>query len=643
VTPALARSEARLRQSERLVSVGSWELALGDSSITFSDGFARLLGLVPGTELDMTAYERLVHPDDLAIVRESIQDCVASGAATCEYRVLVERGEERTLLVHGERVSDQDGPRFLRGAILDVTHQRVSERERVEALSLFQDGFDGAPIGMVLTAPVHGGYVRVNDAMCRMLGRTREELLALEVDDVTHPDDRLADAEAWRAMTDGSSSHFQTEKRYLHADGSVVWAVVHVTPVRRADGSPRAFFSQVMDITERKGREAQLERDVNEAVWLGRIRDAIDEARLVLYSQPIVDLVTGRTVQHELLLRMRGEDGSIIAPGAFLPVAERYGLISEVDRWVIRRAAAVAATGVPTEFNLSARSICDPDVLREIELAIADSGVDPSLLIVEVTETAMVDHLDAGRAFAERVTALGCQLALDDFGTGFGSLSYLKHIPVQHLKIDMEFVQDLTGEDADERVVRAIVGLASEFDNQTTTAEGVEDHATLQRLRELGVHRAQGYLLGRPQLLPDLRATGNGAEPFPFAATPASDALAVVRAAFDAFAERDIDTILELCDPDVAVRPVATLARAGRSDAYRGYDGVRAYFRDVADVWADLRFETTAFREGDGSVIVFGNAHATVRDETAIDNVLWIWRLRSGRVASMDVFRTPAR
>ena len=216
----------------------------------------------------------------------------------------------------------------------------------------------------------------------------------------------------------------------------------------------------------------------SEALWLGRIRDALDEDRFVLYAQPIVDLMTGQTVQHELLLRMRSEDGQIIAPGAFLPAAERYGLISEIDRWVIRQAVQIAAEGVPTEFNLSGRSIGDPDILRELATAIEESGVDPSLLVVEVTETAFVGQTEAGRAFAQRVRELGCRLALDDFGTGFSSLSYLKHLPADHLKIDIDFVRELTSSETDARVVRGIVGLAREF-NQTTIAEGVEDEETL--------------------------------------------------------------------------------------------------------------------------------------------------------------------
>ena len=253
----------------------------------------------------------------------------------------------------------------------------------------------------------------------------------------------------------------------------------------------------MIDITERKEREAQLEHHVGDAVWLGRIRAALDEQRLVLYSQPIVNLTTGATVQHELLLRMREPDGTIIAPGEFLPVAERYGLISEIDRWVIREAVQIAATGTPTEFNLSARSVGDPLIIHELSTAIEETGADPSLLVVEVTETALLGRTGVGREFAERISELGCRLALDDFGTGFSSLSYLKHLPADYLKIDIEFVRELTSSETDMRVVRGIVALAREFD-QVTIAEGVEDEATLLTLKELGVDQAQGYLFARP-------------------------------------------------------------------------------------------------------------------------------------------------
>src|SRR6202012_5950214 len=128
-----------------------------------------------------------------------------------------------------------------------------------------------------------------------------------------------------------------------------------------------------------------------------RIRAALDEDRFVLYRQPVVELVSGRTVQNELLLRMVAEDGTVHTPGGFLPVAERYGLISEIDRWVIRESVRIAAAGQPAEFNISAKSLDDPGALRELEEAIAGVDLAPSQLVVEVTETAVVGPLDAAR------------------------------------------------------------------------------------------------------------------------------------------------------------------------------------------------------------------------------------------------------
>jgi EAL domain-containing protein (putative c-di-GMP-specific phosphodiesterase class I) len=163
-----------------------------------------------------------------------------------------------------------------------------------------------------------------------------------------------------------------------------------------------------------------------------------------------------------------------VGPSAFLPVAERYGLIAEIDRWVIRQAVQLAIRGTPVELNLSAESIANKDVLGELACQIQATGVDPSLLVVEVTETAMLDQPDAARALAQQLRALGCELALDDFGTGFSTLSTLKQLPVQHLKIDIDFVRDVAKDETSQRLVRGIVGLAREF-GLTTTAEGVED------------------------------------------------------------------------------------------------------------------------------------------------------------------------
>jgi EAL domain-containing protein (putative c-di-GMP-specific phosphodiesterase class I)/ketosteroid isomerase-like protein len=440
-------------------------------------------------------------------------------------------------------------------------------------------------------------------------------------------------------MLRGEREAFKAELRYVHGDGTEAWGLLHWAPVRREDGSVEAFHSQLVDITDRKEHEARLEHDIGDALWLGRIREALDEDRLVLYAQPIVDLMTGETVQHELLLRMRGEDGEIIGPGEFLPAAERYGLISEIDRWVIREAVQIASEGVPTEFNLSGRSIGDPDVLRELATAIRDSGVDPSLLVVEVTETAFIGQTDAGRAFAERVRELGCRLALDDFGTGFSSLSYLKHLPADHLKIDIDFVRELTTSDRDGRVVRGIVALAREF-NQTTIAEGVEDEATLVMLREMGVDLAQGYLFGRPApMAADASGPDRVPAKCPGAAAEADKAVEIVTAAFDAFARRDLPAMLERCHSDFVLRSMATAERAERTKPYRGHEGVRAYMRDVATIWEELGLTLLTFRHAQDSVIGFGRVEGRRPGERVLGSIMWVVRLRGDLIASIEVFQ----
>jgi PAS domain S-box-containing protein len=499
---ALARSEARLRESERMVGVGSFERDLVTGGLTYSQGFLRLLGLPSEEELDMPGYARMIHPEDRARVDDVVDDLVATGgSATCEFRIFRRDGVVRRLLLQGEVIHDADGrPAVLRGGALDVTEQRAAEEERLEAASLFRRGFDEAPIGMVMVDPVNSRLVEVNDAMCRLLGRSRLELAGMTVDNVTHPEDIGLLETAHRELIENPGRNYQIEKRYLRPDGSVVWASLHATPVTRADGSYRAIFAQVVDITERKEREARHALQLTDMEALARVRSAIESDRLVLYAQPIIDLATGKTVQQELLLRMLDEDGSVVPPGDFLPIAERWGLMSEIDRWVIGQAAAMAARGVPAQFNLSGLSIGEPEVLGEIEKSIGATGVDASMLVVEVTETAIMDRLEGSLAFMKRVTALGCGVALDDFGTGFSGLGYLKHLPAQQLKIDIEYVQDATRSEDGERMIRGIVGLAKEF-GLTTTAEGVEDEETAVLLRRLGVDRAQGYHFGFPQPL----------------------------------------------------------------------------------------------------------------------------------------------
>jgi EAL domain-containing protein (putative c-di-GMP-specific phosphodiesterase class I) len=219
----------------------------------------------------------------------------------------------------------------------------------------------------------------------------------------------------------------------------------------------------------------------------------------VLYAQPIIKVATGQTVHHELLLRMISPSGEVIAPDAFLPVAEHHGLICEIDRRVFELALGYAAAGHPVAINLSAASISQPGQFHHVEQQLAAHAIDPLLVMFEITETAVVHDESVARVFIENVRRLGCGVALDDFGTGYGSFRYLKHLAVNVIKIDQEFVFDLESDTSTDNcnVIQATVTLARGM-GRKTVAEGVETEAALAILADLGVDMAQGYLFGRP-------------------------------------------------------------------------------------------------------------------------------------------------
>jgi EAL domain-containing protein (putative c-di-GMP-specific phosphodiesterase class I) len=247
-------------------------------------------------------------------------------------------------------------------------------------------------------------------------------------------------------------------------------------------------------------------RTMGRMTWVERIRGALEEDRFTLLAQPIVELSTGRILQHELLLRMQEETGDLIRPGAFLDTAERLDVVQEIDRWVVRRAIAMLeererhGRALTVEVNISARSLGDPQLLELIEAELGRARIPAERLIFEVTETAAVANMPAARGFGERLSELGCRFALDDFGAGFGSFYYLKHLPFDFLKIDGEFVRNCTNSHTDRLLIGAVVDIAHGL-KKKTIAEIVRDDQTVRLLTRLGVDYGQGYHLGRPQPL----------------------------------------------------------------------------------------------------------------------------------------------
>jgi EAL domain-containing protein (putative c-di-GMP-specific phosphodiesterase class I) len=236
------------------------------------------------------------------------------------------------------------------------------------------------------------------------------------------------------------------------------------------------------------------------------VRGALQNNNFVLYQQPILCLATGHIDRHEVLLRMRGEEGNIIMPGAFLKAAERFGMMQEIDKWVVREtiefvsAEEGAGRTVRLEVNLAGPSLCDEGVMACIEQELQRTAIDPSSLVFEVTETEAIGNMAEACRFAQRLTDLGCAFALDDFGAGFSSFSYLKSLPFTYLKIDGQFIRNLSGSAADQEIVKAMVRMAAGL-GKKTIAEFVGDDATIDLLRAYGVDFAQGYGIGKPMPL----------------------------------------------------------------------------------------------------------------------------------------------
>ena len=249
------------------------------------------------------------------------------------------------------------------------------------------------------------------------------------------------------------------------------------------------------DISERRASEERERSELEEVSWIGRLREAMDEDRLVLAAQPIISLSSGEVVRHELLVRLRDRDGGLVMPAEFLAAAERFGLVGRLDRWVVRRAARMTAKGQIVNVNLSAHSLRSPELAPMIEGVLRAEGADPTLLMFELTEQALTERPLQARRFLERMDALGCELAVDDLGVCHDAFRYLEGLPVGYLKIDHSLLAPL---DATSRhLVAAVVSLAARF-GQRTIAAGIEDAETLDAVRELGVDYAQGYYIAPP-------------------------------------------------------------------------------------------------------------------------------------------------
>ncbi|HEX4777850.1 MAG TPA: EAL domain-containing protein, partial [Acidimicrobiia bacterium] len=234
-----------------------------------------------------------------------------------------------------------------------------------------------------------------------------------------------------------------------------------------------------------------------------RLRAALAGDELVLHYQPVVSPDLAR-VGAEALVRWQRADGELVPPGSFIPIAERSDLVIDIGRWALRTACAqLAAWGDDLDdvfhvsVNLSGRHLLSLTVVDDVQSALRDAGVDPSRLVVEITETAHVDDFVLAADHLGRLRALGVRIAIDDFGTGYTSLAHLRQLPADIIKIDRSLIVAADGDRAQTRILELVVGAAHAL-GTTIVAEGVETHEQLALVRRLGCDHVQGFLTGRP-------------------------------------------------------------------------------------------------------------------------------------------------
>lgn len=680
----LRREREDLREAQRIARVGSWTVDPETGEVDWTEQQFRNFGLEPRDEpVSLEEWMSHIHPDDIAIVRR-----ILSGDAPMsdlELRVLRPDGRDAVLAVSGTRIATRSGRKLIAGTTRDVTAEREAARALAAAEERFRRAFEDSGAGMAIigvSGDRLGRFEDANQAMARLVGLPRDELVGSAWDELVHPDDAQAVATAVRGLIAAERATFSSEIRLRTSHGGICWAACSLSLVRDPDGGVLHALLQAQDVTERKQFEGQLQfladhdpltgllnrrrfvdelarelarvrryggesavlaldldrfKPVNDAAghavgdqilvaiadvlrtrlratdivarlggdefgvllpatdrdaaerlatelraviasrmrggtspvetrvtasigvatfaagdedsgpeevlaradlamyaakeagrdrvrvhhpdatdgisgrtgWVTRIRDAIADDRLTLYAQPIVPIaISDPRPRYELLLRMEGEDDELITPDRFLYIAERFGLMGDIDGWVIRaaanRLAAHQAAGRNPVFavNVAASSITQPGFAGKIADALAEAGADPAGLVIEMTESEALVNIERARAFAAELKRLGCGFALDDFGAGFASFYYLKHLDFDFLKIDGEFIEALVADEADRTVVAALVRVAHEL-GKRTIAERVRDDRTVEVLRKLGVDYGQGNHLGPPAPLPD--------------------------------------------------------------------------------------------------------------------------------------------
>jgi len=564
VSPDQDRLERVLEAS----GLGLWELDVETGDFRVDARCARNLGYVEGgLQASWDTGVAIIHPDDAIRVSRRFEAHLRGETEMLEYQTrMLTQGRAWTWVAgRGRLVRAPDGrPTHICGTLKNIDAERaargrwlLAERERRRlARQLRHQALHDPLTGLAnrrgfeqqLAALLHSArrgqrvhalcyldldhFKVVNDTCGHAAGDDLLRRLPALLAPRLRPGDtlaRLGGDEFAVLLGDcalGQAARIAGELRDAVRDFRFAWqyrtfaigaavGVVEINAASRGSASVLAAADAACYVAKDRGpnhvhvsypRDLALARKRGELRWVARLKSAIEEDRFRLHYMSIAPLAGGPATHHELLLRLADARGALVAPGAFLPAAERYQLMPLIDRWVIARASAQLGAAVARQpalarhrfgINLSGDSLRDPQLLDGVRDALARHAVPPSMIYFEFTETAAIANLGAAVAFIHGLRALGCEFALDDFGSGMSSFTWLKRLPVDYLKIDGSFIRDVVHNPVDQAIVRAVLAVGAQL-GIPAVAEYVENEAIRRCVQGLGVHYAQGHAIGLP-------------------------------------------------------------------------------------------------------------------------------------------------
>jgi diguanylate cyclase (GGDEF)-like protein/PAS domain S-box-containing protein len=554
------QAEAKLKESEERYALamqgandGLWDWDIFNDKVHFSPRWKSMLGYAENEiKNNVLEWERLVHPDDLASASSMLKDYLDNKAKKyeTEFRMQHKDGQYINILSRAFAVEDYAGKiTRMVGTHVDITeHKKVEEQLSYQASHDALTGlinrreFERRTERLLLTPKGKGQnhalcymdldqFKVVNDTcghaagdemlrqistMLQRVVRHRDTLARLGGDEFGILMEHCSLDDAHR-VTNSIQTAIQDYQFIFEGRSFRVGASMGLVPITDTtlnlrellkDADAACYMAKDKGrnrIHVHRGGDTDLAQRHGEMQWVTRIQHALDENRFCLYAQAIESLDNATEVHFELLIRMLDEQGEVIPPGAFLPAAERYDIIAQLDKWVVENAFRLLKQNPAflekinfISINLSGQSLTNEAFHSFVIKQLQELDAYSAKICFEITETAAISNLSMANKFIAELRAFGCRFALDDFGSGLSSFAYLKNLPVDYLKIDGMFVKDMVDDPIDHAMVKSIHEIGKLMGMQTI-AEFVENEMIKTMLKEIGVDYAQGYGVSKPQ------------------------------------------------------------------------------------------------------------------------------------------------